>query len=315
MQKPSVLIVGAGIAGIACAQALHRAGVSTRVIDRGHKPGGRMASRTVNGRTVDLGAAYFTAEPGSRFADVVAGWVEHELARPWTDTIAVAGPDGIQRSSTGPMRYAAPGGLRGLVVDLARGIDVEQGVTVEQVAAGEVDGQRYDTVVLAMPDPQARRLLDAASTLREKLDDGSGWGPSIAIVLEWASREWAQFHAAFVNDSPDLSSLADDGDRRGDAAPVLVAHTSAALALKHLDDPDGAIVPVVDAVRRLLSLEDAPVQSFAYRWTFARPTAQHAEPFLLDDGIAVCGDAWGERSSVATAWASGDALGRAIAAR
>ena len=315
MQKPSVLIVGAGIAGIACAQALHRAGVSARVIDRGHKPGGRMASRTVNGRTVDLGAAYFTAEPGSGFADIVAGWVEHELARPWTDTIAVAGPDGIQRSSTGPMRYAAPGGLRGLVVDLARGIDVEQGVTVEQVAAGEVDGQRYDTVVLAMPDPQARRLLDAASTLREKLDDGSGWSPSIAIALEWAHREWAPFHAAFVNDSPDLSSLADDGDRRGDAAPVLVAHTSAALALKHLDDPDGAIVPVVDAVKRLLSLNEAPVQSYAFRWTFSRPTAQHAGPFLLDDGIAVCGDAWGERSSVATAWASGDALGQAIAAR
>lgn len=315
MEKTPVLIIGAGIAGIACAQALRSAGVAARVVDRGRKPGGRMASRTINGRTVDLGAAYFTAEPGSGFSDVVAGWLARGLARPWTDTVAVAGVDGIQRSSTGPMRYAAAAGLRELVVDLARDLDLEQGVTVEHVAAGEADGQRYDTVVLAMPDPQARRLLDAASPLRDELDDGAGWAPSITVVLEWATREWPQFHAAFINDVPELTSLADDGDRRGDAAAVLVTHTTAALAREHLDNPEGAIAPAIAAVSRLLSLTDAPVQSFAHRWTFARPTAQHPEPFLLADGIGVCGDAWGERSSVATAWASGDALGRAIAAR
>lgn len=314
MQKPSVLIVGAGIAGVACARALRSAGITARIVDRGRRAGGRMASRTITGRTVDLGAAYFTAEPGSGFAGVVDGWVERGLARPWTDTIAVAGADGIQRSSTGPMRYAAPDGLRGLVIDLATGLEVEQGVTIEHVAPGEADGERYDTVVLAMPDPQARRMLDAASSLREKLDDGSGWAPSIAVVLEWASREWEPFHAAFVNDAPTLSSLADDGDRRGDGAAVLVAHTTAELALEHLDNPDGAIAPAIEAVQRLLSLKDAPLHSFAHRWTFARPTSQHTEPFQLDDGIGVCGDAWGERSSVATAWSSGDALGRAIAA-
>lgn len=305
MQKPRVLIVGAGIAGIACAQSLRRAGVVARVVDRGRKPGGRMASRTINGRTVDLGAAYFTAEPGTRFGEVVAGWVDRGLARPWTDTVAVAGADGIHRSSVGPMRYAAAGGLRELVVDLARGIDLEQSVTVNHVSAGEADGERYDTVVLATPDPQARRLLDASSPLRDELDDGSGWVPSIAVVLEWSTREWPPFHAAFINDTPELTSLADDGDRRGDAAPVLVAHTTA--------DPDRAISPTSEAVRRLLSLTDAPVRSFAHRWSCARPAAQHPEPFLVIDGIGVCGDAWGERSSVATAWASGDALGRAIA--
>ncbi|WP_309620349.1 FAD-dependent oxidoreductase, partial [Salinibacterium sp.] len=295
------------------AQALRSAGVAARVMDRGRKPGGRMASRTIHGRTVDLGAAYFTAEPGSRFADVVAGWLERGLARPWTDTIAVAGAGGIHRSSTGPMRYAAAAGLRELVVDLARGIELEQGVTVNHVAQGEVDGERYDTVVLAMPDPQARRMLDAASTLRQKLDDGSGWEPSIAVVLEWAAREWPPFHAAFINEVPELTTISDDGDRRGDGAPVLVAHTTADLARQHLDDPDGAIAPAADAVRRLLTLPDAPMRSFAHRWSFARPASQHPEPFLLTNGIGVCGDAWGERSSVGTAWASGDALGRAIA--
>lgn len=285
-----------------------------RVVDRGRKPGGRMSSRTINGRVVDLGASYFTAQPGTPFGDVVAGWLNRGLARPWTDTVGVAGADGIQRLSSGPMRYAAPAGLKSLVMDLARGVDIHQGVTVEHVAAGAVDNEPYDAVVLAMPDPQARRLLEVGSALHNALNDGLGWEPSIAVVLEWAARDWQSFHTAFVNDVAEISSIADDGDRRGDGAPVLVAHTTAALARQHLDDPDGAIPLVTDAVRRVLALADAPVRSFTHRWTFARPATQHAEPFVLSDRIGVCGDAWGERSSVATAWASGDALGRAIAA-
>lgn len=108
MQKPSVLIVGAGISGLACARALREAGVRARVVDRGQEPGGRMTSRPVHGRTVDLGAAYLTAEPGTAFASVVSAWVERGLARPWTDTIAVAGADGIHDHRIGPMRFAAP---------------------------------------------------------------------------------------------------------------------------------------------------------------------------------------------------------------
>lgn len=311
MRTRRVLIVGAGIAGIACARALLEAGITPRVVDRGRVPGGRMASRTINGRIVDLGPAYFIAEPGSGFEAVVAGWVERGLARPWTDTVAVAGPGGIERHSSGPVRYAAGGGLRSLVVDLARGLSVEQSVTVEHVAGGDVDGERYDTVVLAMPDPQARRLL-GASVLGESLAEP--WVPSIAVVVEWADRAWPQFHAAFVNGSAELTSLADDGDRRGDGAAVLVAHTTAELAREHLAEPDGALPEATEAVQRLLGLPDAPLHAVAHRWSFARPAVQHPEPFWLEGGIGVCGDAWGERSSVATAWASGDALGRAIAA-
>lgn len=311
MRTPHVLIVGAGIAGVACARALLDEGIVPRIVDRGRAPGGRLASRTINGRTVDLGAAYFTADPSSRFGGVVAGWAERGLARPWTDTVAVAGPDGVERFSTGPVRYAANAGLRGLVVDLARGLDIEQGVTIEEVAGGEADGERYDTVVLAMPDPQAQRLLAPDSPHRGTL--GDPWVPSIAVVLEWEERTWPQFHAAFVNGSAELTSLADDGDRRGDSAPVLVAHTTPEVAREHLSEPDGAIRPTTAAVQRLLGLPDAPVRAVAHRWSFARPAAQHPEPFFLRDGVGVCGDSWGERSSVATAWASGDALGRAIA--
>ena len=85
-----VVVVGAGIAGVACARELRARGVDVRVLERAGHPGGRMASPALHGRPVDLGAAYLTARD-PEFTRVVRGWAERGLARPWTDTFAVAG--------------------------------------------------------------------------------------------------------------------------------------------------------------------------------------------------------------------------------
>ena len=92
--------------------------------------------------------------------------------------------------------------------------------------------------------------------------------------------------------------------------------TTAAFARAHLADPESAVAEVQAEVTRVLGLGSVePSWTHAHRWTFARAASTHPEPFVLLGGVAVCGDAWGGQSSVATAWASGDALGRAIAAR
>ncbi len=309
MSEQHVTVVGAGLAGLACARALRDAGVSVRVLDRGRVPGGRLATRRLEDRPVDLGASYLTAEPGSRFGAVVDDWVARGLARPWTDTFRVADGERMHDAASGPIRYAAPAGLRSLAVDLAEGLDVRQQVTVDALPE---DG----TTVLAMPDPQARRLLPGTHPLLDLLPDADAWAPVIAVALRWDERRWpADLHGVFVNDSPDLGFIADDGDRRGDGAPVLVAHTTPELAQRHLDDPDGAVPAVVTAVRRIIGIDAEPSSTYVHRWTFARPTAPHDEPFALAGTVGVAGDAWGGKPSSAEAWTSGDALGRTLSDR
>ena len=51
-----VIVVGAGISGVAAARELRDAGLPVVVLDRGRRIGGRMASRTIDGRPVDIGA-------------------------------------------------------------------------------------------------------------------------------------------------------------------------------------------------------------------------------------------------------------------
>ena len=57
-----VVVIGAGMSGIACARALQAKGVTVRLIDKGRSIGGRMSTRraAVFGKTItfDHGAQY-----------------------------------------------------------------------------------------------------------------------------------------------------------------------------------------------------------------------------------------------------------------
>lgn len=286
-----VTIVGAGIAGAACAVALREAGADVRIVDRGRAPGGRMASPELHGRRVDLGAAYFTVGDPA-FADVVSRWETAGLARPWTDTFAVRGGE----DTTGPLRWAAAGGLRSLVRDLLEPFEV---------AVDDVRDLPSGRVVLAMPDPQAARSVEVPGAV--------AYDPVIAVACGFAERTWDFANAQFVNDHPDIAFVADDGARRGDGAPVLVVHTTPERARAHLDDPDAAIPAVVAALDA-----GTPVWTHAHRWTFAKPADQHPEAYgVVEDRVFLAGDQWCPDGSprVESAWLSGTRAAAALIAR
>lgn len=288
-----------------------------------------MATRRLGDRPVDLGASYFTLsdDGGSasddRFGAVVERWQDAGLARPWTDSFHVLAPDAEPSVKTGPMRWGTPGGLRTLVEELATGLDVRH-QTVQRVAPSGsrliVDRAHASAVVLAMPDTQALRLLADDAPEVDALDRGSD--PVLALAATYADREWARtidpgFDGAFVNEDPVLDFVADDGRRRGDGAPVLVAHSTSEFAAQHLEVPEAARPEMVEALARVLSLEDAPRRTHVHRWSLAKP-AEHARdaPFLLSDRmIGACGDGWGPQPKVEGAWLSGTALGRELVGR
>jgi hypothetical protein len=213
------------------------------------------------------------------------------------------------------MRWAAPGGLRSLAEDLATGLDVRLQHPVTAVGPGpEADGAAVDAVVLAMPGPQALRVLAPQLGATVAAARAQTWTPVLATVLTYEQRCWADFAGAFVNDHPVLASVFDDGDRRGDRAPVLVAHSTADYAAPRLSDPAAAGPGLQAAVRELLGVRAASgVQ--VHRWTYAQPRpADDPERWHVADGVALVGDAFG-KPRVQTAWLSGRAAGRALAAR
>lgn len=299
--RPVVTIVGAGIAGAACAVALRGADIPFRLVDRGRAVGGRMASPVLHERRVDMGASYFTVRDRG-FAALVSEWESSGLARQWANTFGIVRADALPCTTTGPVRWATPHGLRSLVRELLADIPVES-VTLDHLPDGNV--------VLAMPDPQASRLTE--------VPDPVEYTPVIAVACGFDALTLPFADAAFVNDHPDIEFVVDDGARRGDDSPTLVVHTTADLARRHLDNPNAAIAPVVEALREL-SIAADPLWTHAHRWTFAKPAGTHEAPFGLDTSsgrfIGLAGDQWSASgpARVESAWRSGTDLAAALVA-
>jgi hypothetical protein len=164
-----------------------------------------------------------------------------------------------------------------------------------------------------MPDPQAERILGPGlPDVRSRVQSRS-WEPVIALTTSFSRHSWEPFDGAFINDHPTLRWVADDGRRRGDDAPVLVAHSTSTFAEKFLAQPAAAGPDMTDALDQLLGC--GPARSIhIHRWSFARPAdSREQNHFFGRERVGLAGDGWGA-PRVETAWLSGRALGRRIAA-
>ncbi|MEO7262791.1 MAG: FAD-dependent oxidoreductase [Jatrophihabitantaceae bacterium] len=340
-----VIVIGAGIAGVSCARALAEAGVAVLVLERNRQPGGRMATGEHAGRVVDTGASYFTVSD-ERFDILVRDWQRRGLARPWTDTFEVYRERAF-RLSSGPLRWAAADGLRTLVQDLAdtAGLRVEQ-CEVDSVSSHgspsangssdgsrlAVDGRPAAAVVLAMPDPQARAILHPGLAA-ERAGLHTLFEPVLALSAGWPERGWRRLDGVFVHGDERLSWIADDGSRRGDEAPVLVAHSTPSWAARQLglgdqpgqpgqlgqlgqpDQPAEAVEGMLQALSEVLGVDAAPSWTRLDQWLHAKPAAGRAAGFQLWPSlVGACGDSWSPRPRVEAAFLSGLRLGNALAA-
>lgn len=326
----SIRVIGGGISGVACAGALNVAGLDVVLSDRGRALGGRMASRTIrdsgtpfDGHVTDIGASYFTATHPD-FRAEVDRWVAAGTARAWTDTFHIAEPEGIVGVKSGPMRFTAAEGLRSIVESSAAQLPRSQIRHQDEITvvarSGEkvrIDGDDVEAAALCLPGPQAQRMLGSGLHPLLAASEQATWEPVIVVTMVFEAPCWADFDGVFVNDDPVLTWIANDGSRRGDGAPVLVAHTHPVLAARHLERPVEVLPAVLAGVGRVLKLTEQPIWTDVHRWTYARPISGESTEFALmpDLDLGLAGDAFHGGPRVEAAWLSGRALGRALVAR
>ena len=69
MDSPDVLVIGAGLSGLACARQLHRRGYSVQVLEASDRAGGRVRTEHIDGFRVDRGfQVMLTAYPEAQLA-------------------------------------------------------------------------------------------------------------------------------------------------------------------------------------------------------------------------------------------------------
>lgn len=272
---PSVLIVGAGMAGLTAARMLGRAGLDVQLIDKGRAVGGRMATRRVGEAVFDHGAQHISVRT-SAFDLEIEDLVERGTASVWFRSESITHPErGIEN------RYAGVGGMRRIPESLAEGLAVTTGVRVDRLGvgangvtaiAGNATVAMADAAVLTPPLPQTLELLAASNVIGGSEVAslvGLEYDATLAVmaVLD-APAELADGHRAF--DGGPIAWMADNQEKGVSTVPALTIHSSPEFARTHLEMEPGRWKTALLAAARPYH-QGTVVHSVAHRWRFSQP--------------------------------------------
>lgn len=318
-ESPRIAIIGAGMAGLSCARALQDAGFRPVVLDKGRSPGGRLATRRLDGDIrFDHGAQYVTAH-GDAFRATLDGMIADGAAAHWRPATTAGIDPAAERWITGTP------GMNALAKPLAAGLDLRvtcEVTAVEREAAGwrvrtaaNTAGECFDIVASTVPVPQARQLFSAERNIAQAMDDVT-MAPCWALMLVFAAPA-AGVPDVLQTDSETLSWLSHNNSKpgRNAASECWVAHATADWSSRHLElerEPVAALL--VDAVQRMLGDAMPRVeQAIAHRWRYARTVKALGQPCLASqDGTLFLGGDWALGARVECAFDSGRAIARAI---
>ena len=138
-----IAVVGAGIAGIACARTLMQAGHQVTVFEKSRGAGGRMATRRTEFGGFDHGTQYFTVRD-ARFVKVLES--AQSLVRPWSaNTVRILdGAGRVVAASLPPKEshWVATPGMNALVRHWAQPIQAAEQLVLETqvVRIERIDG-------------------------------------------------------------------------------------------------------------------------------------------------------------------------------
>ncbi len=299
-----VAIIGAGISGLSCAQALRAAGVDVRVFESTAAVGGRCATRLWQGHLVDLGVQYFTAQSTEFKKELLTRLRQFRpIISPILDR-----DEHLVTSQAGPRFYVLQGNNYFAHV-LSQGLDVRLSTPVESLTFTEAGidclGETYRAVVSSLPGPLTARLLGLARSPAE-------YQPALVALLEYSGTGVGTSRQAYARLMPEgseplLSSYCENnknGRIIGDKT-VFVVQASARFSREHAFSPPEVYLPILATAHEELWQIPASTGAarFGHLWKYGRPIYGPAH-VPLPTGAFLCGDSQTE-PTVEHVWMDG----------
>jgi renalase len=306
-----VAIIGAGIAGLSCADALSEQGWSVTLFDKGRKAGGRMASRrleTPQGEAAfDFGAQYFTVRD-TGFSAEVARWAEAGLAVRWPEArddawIGVPGMNAVVRAMAARHDVRFSHHVSGLAHEDGQWRLLGEGMPAEY----------FDAAVLALPAEQAAPILTLHDfeLARTALFARSQpcWSGMFAFAGPLPHR------ANILRDHGIVAWAARDSAKPGRSGPESwVVQTTPQWSTAHLERSPDEVAPLLLAALAEATGADSPavLAHSVHRWRYAL-SAGTGLGYLWNEtqNIGACGD-WLLGPRVECAWVSGRMLAQRV---
>ncbi|MBW4614848.1 MAG: NAD(P)/FAD-dependent oxidoreductase [Desmonostoc vinosum HA7617-LM4] len=331
-----IAVIGAGMAGLVCAQQLSQAGYSVLVVEKSRGLGGRVATRRLQGTWADHGACDLKpkGELFKRFVDLLC---DRHILEVWTDTVYQLQPNSEISIRDSAPRYVAPMGMNTIAKFLAPGLEILLNQRVIEIALTPENNWRLTlessneeliakALVIAIPAPQAFTLL---APLGEHLLEQAflhnlrsvEFYPCISAIAGYppTSKPLPKWKALNFIDHTDLAWIGLDSSKRPNPQqPHFVVQSSADFAQNHLESPDLQPVGQYLLQRAAASLNlpwlNTPDWMQVHRWRYAFPSRPWHASFLsveTSPPLICCGD-WCGGNLVESAILSGLATAEKI---
>jgi predicted NAD/FAD-dependent oxidoreductase len=340
-----IAVIGAGIAGIACARTLVQAGHQVSLFDKSARPGGRMATRSSPFGGFDHGAQYFTVRD-ARFAQALQ--TVPGLCKPWSaNTVRVLDAHGRVAAAGLPARephWVPSPGMNALPAawaePLARSGSLFLGTRVTRLerdasqvhhwtlhtvgAETATDHHRaarsgFDAVILALPAWQARELLlnsELADTMAQEIG-AVEVAPCWTLMLAFPNAMQPSFSTlgpqwnAARSTHHRIAWLARESSKPGrDPVERWTVQASAAWSREHFSDDAARVqAKLGKAFSEVTGIRAEPTHAETHRWAYAQTLKPLGKSHLWDNRVrlGVCGD-WCIGHRVEDAFLSGLSL-------
>lgn len=316
-----VAIIGAGIAGLTCAQQLQQAGYRVIIVEKSRGVGGRIATRRLQDTCADHGVRYLE-DQGKFLQPLIEILVQRGILQAWTDTIydlksVEPGSDlTIVPHSSGITRYVAPAGMTAVAKFLASNLKILLNRRVETIILTQEKTWHLNfdsshetstpviakTVVVAIPAPQALMLLEplAETISKEFLNSlrSVEFDPCITVIAGYANElPLPSWKVCSLSNNSDLAWIGLDSSKRPNSkSPIFVLQSTAEFANRYLDVED--LKPVGQqllsaAAQLLIPGIDAPDWFQVHRWRYAFPKLALNQDYLYSATplpLICCGD-------------------------
>lgn len=315
-----VIVIGAGIAGLAAATTLAAAGRQVTVLEKSRGVGGRMATRRISTAVCDHGAQHFSVKGrafGGIVGDAEAAGIVTSWCRLFPKAVTASGPAIDPLDKAGHARWRGVLGMTDLPKRLAADLPVPVRARTRVVAVG-IDGLRVrltleegDTltaagVIVTTPVPQALDLFTASGLTPPQVDT-AGWNfltgvdydPCFSLMLVLNRPSLLPPPGGLEVETGPVAWIADNQLKGISPVPALTIQARGDFSRDHYNRDPAEVERLLTAAAATWIDGDpatAVVDSSLQRWKYAFPVEPLQVPLVAlshSPAIVCCGDAFG----------------------
>ena len=315
LKSTDILIVGAGMSGVAAASALDAARCRTLVIDKSMRIGGRLASKKLGAAQFDYGAQFMTArEP--QFLSLMKECEKLGLVKQWFGS----GSGQHQRHP----RWCGSSGMTAVAKHLAGSVQTYPGLRLATIEGAE---DSWRARMISGEEISARALLLTLALLKEseikitadiaeRLNSIS-YEKCLAVLAHLIGPTAIEHPGGMKFMEGPISWLADNQQKGLSKVPAVTIHGAAAFSEQHWhSDRRESGRLLLEAAETWLG---AGVNEFeVHRWRYAKPVHIDPERCLVINRmppLLVAGDAFGGprvEGAAMSGWAAANVLSKLL---